>query len=159
MRCSLTIGLAKFLFNLGLRRFPPLPELLKISAGEVENLASIALKYFMDNSSKYYPDYDPHSFKNAKFVPAMTFDGKMTKGSPTEVFIHPDASVLEFLVVHPSVREVATDKLKLRQHPPISLILPLLESRAPQDVPTARRWFEALAGRLMGKQRSFRESK
>ena len=112
-------------------------------------LAAAAFKYFIDNSAKYH-DYDPHNFKDVKFIPAINADGKSMKGTPTEVFISPDASVLKFLVVHPSARDIASDKLKLQQNPPTSAILPLLEKSAPQDAAIARLWFEALAARITG---------
>ena len=103
----------------------------------------------MDNPLKY-PDYDPHNFKETKFVPAVSPDGKSIKGSPTEVFTSPDVSVFKFLVIHPTAREIAPERLKLKQHPPTSLIMPLLEKSAPNDIATARSWFEALAGRIAG---------
>lgn len=120
-----------------------------MAASEDEVLASIALKYFVDNPLKY-PDYDPHNFKELKFVPAVSPDGRSLKGSPMEVFTSPEASVLKLLVVHPSVRDIASEKLKLKVHPPTSLIMPLLEKNAPNDTTTARSWFEALAGRIAG---------
>lgn len=63
----------------------------------------------------------------------------------------PDSAVFGFYVVDPSIRGVALDKLKLKKHPPTSLVVPLLEKSAPQTQAGARQWFEVLAGRLSGK--------
>lgn len=138
------------MYQTGLRRFPPLPIILKLAADEDETLRSAALQYFLDNLSKY-PDYNPSSFNGLDFVPAVRADGTNTMGSPGKVFVDPDAALLGFLTVHASIRDVAIDKLKLQRSPPTSMLLPLLENLPPQDPALARKWFEVLAGRLSGR--------
>lgn len=138
------------MYLIGLRRFPPLPVILKLASDEDETLRAAALQYFLDNISKY-PEYDPSSFNDVTFIPAVQSDGKSVMGSPAKVFAESDAALLGFLIVHPSVRDVAIDKLKLRRHPSAGSLISLLENSPPVDLAVARQWFEYLAGRLTGK--------
>lgn len=108
-----------------------------------------ALQYFLDNIAKYQ-DYDPAQVGDIAFVPAVLPDGKETLGTPAQVFTGPEAALFGFLVARPSIRNDARDKLKLKQHPPTSNVLSVLEKSPPQDPSVARQWFEALAGRLTG---------
>ena len=147
----LTSIIAKFLFSLGLRRYPPLEVLLKLSTDQDEALRSTALRYFLDNTAKY-EDYDPDDFSHIAFIPALRPNGEATLGMPGQVFIDSEASMFGFLVVQPSFRNDARDKLKLKQYPPASLIMPILETSSPQDPSVARPWFEALAGRITGER-------
>lgn len=124
--------------------------ILKLASDPDETLRSAALRYFLENNTKY-PDYDPAAVNNLAFVPAVQADGKSTMGTPGQVFIEPEAAVFGFLTVHPSIRNDARDKLKLKAHPPASLVLPVLEKSPPRDPSVAREWFEALAGRVSGK--------
>ena len=140
---------AKFMYQLGLRRFPPLTDLLKLAASEDSALRKIALQYFFDNITKY-PEYDPLDFANVDFVPAVCADGTETMGSPGKVYVESDAGLLGFLIVHPNIREAAVEKLKLQSSPPVTSLVPLLESSPPKDPVIARKWFEVLAGRLSG---------
>ena len=144
------LSLARFLFQLGLKRQPPLQDLIKLASDSDEALRSAAFRYFLDNITKY-PDYDPIDFKDVDFIPALSTDGSATIGSPSRVYTDSDSANFGFLVVHPSIRDVATEKLKLRKYPPTSLLLPILESTPPKEITDARKWFEILAGRLSGK--------
>ena len=137
------------MYQLGLRRFPPLADLLKLAASEDSALRPIALQYFFDNIAKY-PEYDPFDFASLAFVPAVRSDGSETMGLPGNVYVEPEAALLGFLTVHPDIREVAVEKLKLQQSPPVASLVPLLESSPPKDPAIARKWFEVLAGRLSG---------
>ena len=68
---SLTWTVAKFLFKLGLRRYPPLPDLIELAASRDEKIRAAALKYLLDNFMTRYADYDPHAFSNVRFIPAV----------------------------------------------------------------------------------------
>ncbi|EJD01998.1 uncharacterized protein FOMMEDRAFT_109078 [Fomitiporia mediterranea MF3/22] len=138
---------AKFLFALNLRRFPPLSEILTIASDQDEVRRSAGLRYFLDNIAKY-PDYDPTAANSPPFVPAVKPDGNPTMGTPDQVFMNSDAAVFGFLVAHSDVRDDAQARLKLKQHPPLSAILPILEKSPPKDPSLARKWFETLAGRI-----------
>ena len=63
---------AKFLFKLGLRRYPPLAELVGLMASGDEAIRNAARKYFFDNYTiRYAADYDPDAFSNVAFIPAV----------------------------------------------------------------------------------------
>ncbi|KAL5520611.1 hypothetical protein ACEPAF_2612 [Sanghuangporus sanghuang] len=138
---------AKFLFSLGLRRYPPLDVLLKLASDQDESLRSTALRYFLDNTSKY-DDYDPDKFNHLAFVPALRPGGESTLGTPRQVFVDAEAAMFGFLVVQPGIRHDARDKLKLKHYPPTSLLLPILEKSPPQDPSISRKWFEELASHI-----------
>ena len=67
-----------------------------------------------------------------------------------QVFVEQESAVLGFLVVHPSIRDVAAEKLKLRKYPPTGQVVQRLRSAAPHEETLAREWFETLAGRIAG---------
>ncbi|KAL5514880.1 hypothetical protein ACEPAG_2196 [Sanghuangporus baumii] len=138
---------AKFLFSLGLRRYPPLDVLLKLASDQDGFLRSTALRYFLDNTSKY-DDYDPDKFNHLAFVPAERPNGESTLGTPGQVFVDAEAAMFGFLVVQPGIRHDARDKLKLKHYPPTSLILPILEKSSPQEPSISRTWFEELASHI-----------
>ena len=50
----------------------------------------------------------------------------------------------------PALRDGAASKLKLKNHPPTSELVTLLEKSPPGDEATARKWFEALSNRVPG---------
>jgi hypothetical protein len=79
-----SLFLAKFLFELGLLRFPPLNVLIDLCASSDPAVRPIALKYFLDNINARYNDYDPVDFAKTSFIPA--FKGSTPRmGTPTEV--------------------------------------------------------------------------
>src|SRR6266478_6882049 len=61
---------AEFLFNLGLRRYPPTEVILGIAAGD-EPQRTVALDYFLDNYRRNYADYTATAHANISFVPAI----------------------------------------------------------------------------------------
>lgn len=50
----------------------------------------------------------------------------------------------------PALHDGAASKLKLKNHPPTSELVTLLEKSPPEDEATARKWFEALSSRVPG---------
>lgn len=126
-----------------------MPTILKLAADQDKATRSVALKYFLDNFQRY-PDYDPANFWNLAYIPAITPDGKPTMGTPSQVFVNVDASLFGLLIVDPSVRDAAVDKLKLETQPSTSLILPVLSKSPPADLVSAQKLFEVLAGRISG---------
>lgn len=141
------IFIAKFLYSLGLRRFPPLSDILKLASNQDTNLRSSALKYFLDNYSRY-TNYDPILYKELAYVPAITPDGNKLMGSPNQVFVDKSASLFGFLIVDSSLSGADVDKLKLQKQPPSSQVIAVLEKTPPRDMAIAQEWFEVLAGRL-----------
>ena len=75
---------AKFVFSLGLRRAPPLTEILQIAASDNPSMRTKALRFFLDNISNNYSDFDPKKFRNLAFVPAILGSEKVL-AKPLEV--------------------------------------------------------------------------
>jgi len=73
---------AKFLFELGLQRFPPLEVIIHLCASSDATIRPIALKYLLSNISTRYPNYDPMNFADVPFIPAVS-----RMGTPKEVCI------------------------------------------------------------------------
>src|SRR6266404_4275859 len=157
---------AKFLVSLGLRRSPPLSELLNIIASDNQTVRAKALTFFLDNLHLKYSDYDPHNYGDLAFIPAVRGSEKVlakpfeVRGSLVAALPHldvagqlygsPEWAVLGFLVVDPLLGNGAASKLKLNSHPPTSEIVALLERSPPRDEAMARQWFEVLSGRVPG---------
>ena len=66
---------AKFLFSLGLQKYPSLPDLLNLAAGPDVATRELALRYLFDKFATQYQNYQPGSFDIA-FIPAIGPDGK-----------------------------------------------------------------------------------
>jgi hypothetical protein len=58
--------------------------------------------------------------------------------------------MMGFKIVQPHVEKEVIAKLKLQQHPPVTLLMTLLKTTPPKDVEQARQWFAILAGRVSG---------
>jgi Protein of unknown function (DUF3684) len=78
---------ARFLFRLGLQRYPPLKDLLLLAAGPNAAVQQASLKYFIDNASSKYPEYDVQKFHDLAYVPAQKSDGVSFLGQPLEVCV------------------------------------------------------------------------
>ncbi|PCH38307.1 hypothetical protein WOLCODRAFT_96891 [Wolfiporia cocos MD-104 SS10] len=138
---------AKFMINLGLRRYPPLDVILRLAAGESPKVRHVALQYFLDNLTTKYPDYDPAAFGDVAFIPAVK-EGKDCLLKPFDVYANHVWSTLGFAVIQPHLRADATTKLKIREQPPTSLLVGLLERNPPLEESTATQWFAVLASRI-----------
>ena len=139
---------AKFLFNLGLRRFPSTEDILGIAAkGEPQR--TFALNYFLDNYIQKYADYTIDAHANIAFVPAV-HRGEKRLAKPLEVFSNPDWKSLDFPVLDPTLRQDAVSKLKIKEHPPTNQLVRLLETSPPATEAQAREWFGVLSRRISG---------
>ncbi|KIJ62083.1 hypothetical protein HYDPIDRAFT_176650 [Hydnomerulius pinastri MD-312] len=138
---------AKFLYRLGLRRFPPLDAAVKLCASQDAAVRSVAFKYLCDNIPSKYPDYNADNFANIEFIPAESEDGHHM-GNLREVFSNPQWKALGFSVVQTSYRDAAVSKLGVQEHPPTSMLLAMLEKTPPPNEATARKWFEILSERI-----------
>ncbi|KAH7929282.1 hypothetical protein BV22DRAFT_1081369, partial [Leucogyrophana mollusca] len=138
---------AKFLYRLGLRRYPPLDVLIKLCASSDTDIRNLAFKYLVDNLGSRYPDYVPEQVADVAFIPAL--EGSIARmGTLKEVFADPEWASLGFPVVQPAFRDVAITKLGLRTHPPSFMLVSLLEKNPPKDENAARQCFETLAGHV-----------
>jgi hypothetical protein len=75
---------AKMLFTLGLKRYPPIDVLLGIAAGRPPTHEK-ALQYLLSHMSTQYPTFDPTAFVGVAFIPAKGTDGKAFLAKPGEV--------------------------------------------------------------------------
>ena len=123
-----------------------------------------ALTFFLDNLSVKYSDYDPNTYRDLAFVPAIR-DSERSLAKPFEVrlllsafyflylndepqlYAGPEWAALGFSVIDPSLPDGTASKLKLIRHPPTSELVTLLEKSPPEDEASARQWFEVLSGR------------
>ncbi|THH29159.1 hypothetical protein EUX98_g5023 [Antrodiella citrinella] len=117
---------AKFLFNIGLRRFPPLEALVSLAASENEKIRPVALKYLLDNIPNRYNHYHPNNFAHLAFIPAV-------KGDTHDI---------------DSLRPEDVSKLRVQDHPPTTKLLALLQNSPPENSQTAKTWFQAMGVRV-----------
>jgi hypothetical protein len=75
---------ADFVFSLGLRRAPPLTEILNIAASDNPSMRTKAFSFFLDNISNIYFGYDPKNYQDLAFVPAI-LGSKKVVAKPFEV--------------------------------------------------------------------------
>jgi hypothetical protein len=75
---------ARMLFSLGLRRFPPIDVLLGIASGRPPTNQK-ALDYLLANLQTHYVSFDPKAFEGVAFLPATLPDGRQILAKPGEV--------------------------------------------------------------------------
>ena len=63
---------------------------------------------------------------------------------PFQVFLGVRWKALGFSVIQDSYRKAPVTELGVRQHPPTSTLIRLLETTPPSNEETARQWFESL---------------
>ncbi|KIM45164.1 hypothetical protein M413DRAFT_428973 [Hebeloma cylindrosporum] len=136
---------AKFLFDLGLLRYPPLEKLIYLCSTEDASIRTAALKYLIDNVASRYQDYDPMNFKDVRFIPALNGRDHCL-GTVQEVFSAPWSAV-NFLALQPAYQPHA-NKLKIKDHPPAPQLISRLQSKPPESAAEARSLFGLLAGRV-----------
>ncbi|KAG6891738.1 hypothetical protein C0992_006158 [Termitomyces sp. T32_za158] len=138
---------AKFLFELGLLRYPPLPVLINLCGSKDSHVRTTALKYLLDNIGNHYKDYEPSNFETIAFIPAMQGSTPCI-GTVKEVFSHPDWAMMGFLVTPDTLPLDAILKLKIKKHPPTAMLVDFLERKSPQNQAEARTWFSVLGSRV-----------
>ncbi|KAG9080781.1 hypothetical protein FRC06_006170, partial [Ceratobasidium sp. 370] len=139
---------AKFMFELGLLRYPPLETILTLAAAVDVDKRALALKYFMDNHSTRYTNYQPQAFKHLSFVPAIKPDGTAFLTNPTSVYSNAECAVMDFNVVDPSLDKESIVKLQIASNPPTRMLLAGLLGTPPRDQALSRKYYEYLAGRI-----------
>ncbi|KAF8604785.1 hypothetical protein BDV93DRAFT_440059, partial [Ceratobasidium sp. AG-I] len=139
---------AKFMFELGLKRSPPLETILALAGAIDIDKRALALKYFMDNHSSRYTTYQPDAFKQLAFVPAIKPDGTAFLTNPMAVYSNPECAVMGFNVVDPSLDKEAIVKLQIASNPPTRMLLTSLLGSPPRDQALSRKYYEYLASRI-----------
>ncbi|KAJ3518121.1 hypothetical protein NLJ89_g72 [Agrocybe chaxingu] len=137
---------AKFLFELGLQRYPTLEKLIDLCASNNANIRSASLKYLIDNLGSRYKDYDPIKFKDVAFIPALK-DSNFQLGTIKEVFSNTEWASLGFLVLDPKYRGDA-NKLQVKENPPAPHLVTLLQKTPPANELQATKWFSLFATRV-----------
>ncbi|KAH7337817.1 hypothetical protein B0J17DRAFT_664321 [Rhizoctonia solani] len=138
----------KFMFELGLKRYPPLETILSLAGAADKDKRAAALKYFMDNHSTRYTSYQAEAFKNLAFVPAVKPDGTSFLASPMTVYSNAECAVMGFNVVDPNLDKEAIVKLQVATNPPIRALLTTLLGAPPRDQALSRKYYEYLASRI-----------
>lgn len=141
-------SIARFLFNLGLRRCPPTEVILGIAAKDGPRGAA-ALGYFLDNWMQNFTDYTADAHANVAFVPSIN-RGENKLAKPTEVFSNPDWEPLGFPVLDPVLRRDTANILQIKDHPPTSQLIRLLEESPPTTETQACEWFGVLSRHISG---------
>ncbi|KAF8688692.1 hypothetical protein RHS03_09437, partial [Rhizoctonia solani] len=139
---------AKFMFELGLKRFPPLETILTLAGATEIDKRTAALKYFMDNHSTRYTSYQAHTFKHLSFVPAIKPDGTSFLSNPAAVYSNPECAVMGFNVVDPTLDKEAVVKLQVASNPPTRALLTTLLGTPLRDQALSRKYYEYLASRI-----------
>lgn len=154
--CELTSYLAaKLLLFLGLNRYPPLIEMMRLMSGEDVRIRQLALKYFFEKFASQYSDYTADQFAEVAFIPAIRPDGTEFLAKHSEVFAEKECADMGFAFVQPSIRDDALSKLRISLHPPSALVVSVLIRSPPKDKDTARRNFEYLTNILGCKRPSY----
>ncbi|WWC89285.1 uncharacterized protein L201_004206 [Kwoniella dendrophila CBS 6074] len=139
---------AKMLFNLGLRRFPPIDVLLGIAAGRAP-ANDKALQYLLANTHKHYPMFRSDAFSEVAFIPAITYVGDKVLAKPGKVFTNPECSILGFSVAQPIVAAPENAaKLGIQSDPPMSQLVDALKANVTRDTAKARKLFDYMSTRL-----------
>ncbi|THH10019.1 hypothetical protein EW146_g8508 [Bondarzewia mesenterica] len=139
---------AKFLYSLGLKRQPPIRELIELAAGVDPVLKSKALNYLLENFvAKYAAEYDPDEFGSYAFIPALKAEQRCM-AKPSDVYAHTEWMAMGFIVVQQELVGDSATKLKIPQHPPTFRLVALLQRTPPKDEAEARQWFEIIATRI-----------
>lgn len=78
---------AKFLYDLGLQRYPAAAELVNLAAGPDAKIRAVALKYLDDNIATKYKDFNLFEFGQVAFIPALK-DDQVCLGTPEDVGVY-----------------------------------------------------------------------
>ncbi|KAH7924790.1 hypothetical protein BV22DRAFT_1034752 [Leucogyrophana mollusca] len=135
----------KLLSELGLRKYPPLEEIISLASSTDPVVRDAALNYFFEKQDEHYDHYEPADFADKAFIPALSREGTSCVGTPEEVFTDAAWTIMGFHKVHETVDKKKAQKLKIQKRPLASSVIALLEKSPPKDKNTAREWFDFLA--------------
>ncbi|ORX36563.1 hypothetical protein BD324DRAFT_452712 [Kockovaella imperatae] len=139
---------AKMLFSLGLRKYPPIDELLGVAAGRPPT-SERALVYLLANLNVHYINFDPSAFAGVAFLPATTPTGARVLAKPGEVFSNKACAILGFAIAEPFIATPENSaKLRIATDPPMEKLVNALLSPPITDIVKARAVFEYLSTRI-----------
>lgn len=138
---------AKFAYELGLKRHPPIDELLRLASMETSNIVvrEKAFAYLLEKHASVYKNH--YSLKTASpfaFIPCTVGSTKVLK-KPGEVFTNPQADIMDFPVVSKDLSLADVSKLALRTNPSSAQIMAKLVNEPTKDLDLARKRFEFLS--------------
>ena len=136
---------AKFLYELGLLRSPPVATILQLAASGDEPKRAAALRHFLDHYAEFGTAYSPltHAFA---FVPAI-HDGQRTHAKPADVFSNPSAALLGLPILAPELAGEAS-RLKLAADPTPRVIVAAVIRAPPPTVARAKGLFAYLSSQV-----------
>lgn len=132
---------SNLLFELGLKRYPPVDVLLRLCGGEDPVLRERALKYFLTNFRSYgYGATYSSSKVPCAFVP--TESGKLRE--PDSVFTNPTVAAFGFEVLRRDLLGASASLLGVQPFPPPETLLSLIVRSPPQSYAVAVAQFAVL---------------
>ncbi|CCX06673.1 Similar to Sacsin; acc. no. Q9JLC8 [Pyronema omphalodes CBS 100304] len=135
-----------FLRKLGLRKFPPEEELMKLAAGPDRARREKALKYFLDNFMMNGYSTQLVSTSHVAFVPLQNDKERLVR--PYECYSNSHSGVMGFDVVRNDLQPSAA-RFGIKVDPDIRECANRLRAKPPQDAKEAREKFEYFAHRMM----------
>ncbi|ETS61627.1 hypothetical protein PaG_04119 [Moesziomyces aphidis] len=139
---------ARFVFDLGLRRYPPMETILEIAATNQDAaVRSKALAFFLEKFHAHYINqYTIFRAEKYAFVPArLPNENKLVLRKPTEVFTNAEAAVMGFAVAGSEINLADLPKLGLRSNPTATQLIARLVNSPTRGEALARKIFEYLA--------------
>ncbi|KAF9264248.1 hypothetical protein L218DRAFT_958669 [Marasmius fiardii PR-910] len=137
---------AKFLFDIGLRRQPPLADLIRLCRNDQGKIRELALTYLVDHIPSVYDDYNPAHYRDSRFVPSKK-DGIQCLCAPQEVYANAKWAAFDLPILN-SERKDLPGKLMIRDHPHSSILVDILTVRPPKNESQAKEWFQILAAHV-----------
>ncbi|CAE6473592.1 unnamed protein product [Rhizoctonia solani] len=138
----------KLMYELGLKRFPPLETILMLATADDSCKRMTALNYFLHNYDARYTDYRAESYQHCNFVPAIKPGGESCLTSPTGVYSNPECVVMGVNVIDPNFDKDAVIKLQIAIQPSTEVLLKLLSINPPCDRDKAQKCYEYMASRI-----------
>lgn len=102
---SLILRIAKLLSSLGLRKSPPVEEVLRIAADASNaDRQKAALQYYLSELATTEPISSSKITLDLAWVPCVNADGSAGFGKPSECFSNAEAVVMGFKILRPEYR-------------------------------------------------------
>ncbi|KAF8670151.1 hypothetical protein RHS04_08662 [Rhizoctonia solani] len=138
----------KLMYELGLKRFPPLETILMLATVDDSYKRMAALDYFLHNYDALYTDYRAGSYKHFNFVPAIRPGGESCLTSPTGVYSNPECAVMGLNIIDPNFDQDTIIKLQIATQPSTEVLLKLLSIDPPCHRDKAQKCYEYMASRI-----------
>ncbi|EYE97241.1 histidine kinase-like ATPase domain-containing protein [Aspergillus ruber CBS 135680] len=139
---------AKFLYMMGLRRYPSAPELIQLMAkANLEGNRALHLRALAYYISEYHANGYGSFDASAVDVPFLPIEGTDELSPARKCFTDDGATLFDFRILRQDLQAHAS-KFGVRQHPPVTECLDRLIRRPPSTKRDARVLFKYLSGRV-----------